>query len=225
MSILKRFSDIMASNINAMLDKAEDPEKMVDQLIRNLNDDLNKVKSETASIMADEARAKRELDQCKSDIEKMVDYATRAIKAGNDDDARNFLQKKASLTNDLAAIEQRYNIAKENSDKMKEMYKKISSQLDDVNARRNSIKVKIATAKAQQKVNKIGTSINSSKNSFDSFSRMEEKANKMLDEANAMAELNSNDASDDIDDLMNKYNSNTSDVDNELAELKKLMDK
>lgn len=224
MSILKRFSDIMASNINSILDKAEDPEKMVDQLLRNLNDDLNKVKAETASIMADEARAKRELDGYKSDIEKMVDYATRAIKAGNDDDARHFLEKKASLTNDLATIEQRYNIAKENSDKMKEMYKKISAQIEEVNSRRNTIKMKIATAKAQQKVNKIGTSINSSKNSFDSFSRMEEKANKMLDEANAMAELDKKDDSKNIDDLMDKYNSNSSSVEDELAELKKMMD-
>ena len=60
MSILKRFSDIMSSNINALLDKAEDPVKMIDQLMRNLNDDLNKVKAETASVMAEETRAKRE---------------------------------------------------------------------------------------------------------------------------------------------------------------------
>ncbi|MCY8094490.1 PspA/IM30 family protein, partial [Bacillus haynesii] len=47
MSILSRFKDIMASNINALLDKAENPEKMVDQYVRNLNSDLNKVKAET----------------------------------------------------------------------------------------------------------------------------------------------------------------------------------
>ena len=68
MSILKRFSDIMASNINALLDKAEDPSKMVDQLLRNLNSDLGKIKSETASVMAEEARARRELDECKAEI-------------------------------------------------------------------------------------------------------------------------------------------------------------
>lgn len=54
MSILSRFKDIMASNINALLDKAENPEKMVDQYVRNLNSDLNKVKAETASVMAAE---------------------------------------------------------------------------------------------------------------------------------------------------------------------------
>ena len=63
MGILSRFKDIMASNINALLDKAEDPEKMIDQTMRNLTKDLGKVKEETAAVMADEARAKRQLDE------------------------------------------------------------------------------------------------------------------------------------------------------------------
>ena len=62
MSVLKRFTDIMSSNINALLDKAEDPVKMADQLARNLTSDLGKVKAETASVIAEEKRSKRELD-------------------------------------------------------------------------------------------------------------------------------------------------------------------
>ena len=54
MGILQRFKDIMASNINALLDKAEDPEKMIDQTLRNLTKDLAEVKKETAAVMADE---------------------------------------------------------------------------------------------------------------------------------------------------------------------------
>ena len=53
MGILKRFKDIMSSNINALLDKAEDPEKMIDQYLRDLQEDLRKVKSETATVMAE----------------------------------------------------------------------------------------------------------------------------------------------------------------------------
>ena len=56
MGILKRFKDIMSANINAMLDKAEDPEKMIDQYLRDLQEDLRNVKSETATVMADETR-------------------------------------------------------------------------------------------------------------------------------------------------------------------------
>ena len=59
MGILTRFKDIMSANINALLDKCEDPEKMIDQYMRNLESDLGKVKAETASVMAEETRCKR----------------------------------------------------------------------------------------------------------------------------------------------------------------------
>ena len=97
MGILNRFKEIMSSNINALLDKAEDPEKMIDQILRNLNSDLGKVKAETASIMAEEQRAKRELGECQEDIKKMENYAVKALEAGNEDDARKFLERKADL--------------------------------------------------------------------------------------------------------------------------------
>ena len=219
MSILKRFSDIMSSNINALLDKAEDPIKMIDQLMRNLNDDLNKVKAETASVMAEETRAKRELDECQRDVNKMLEYAKRAVDAGNDD-ARAFLTKKVSLSEKLSALNTKYEAAHNNSVKMKEMYNKLTSQIEELNERRSTIKAKVATAKMQERINKMGSSINNSKSSLDSFSRMEEKANRMLDEANAMAELNSK-PSDGIDDLMSKYDkTSNSDVEDELAALK-----
>lgn len=219
MSILKRFTDIMSSNINALLDKAEDPIKMIDQLMRNLNDDLNKVKGETASIMAEETRAKREVDECQSDVNKMLEYAKRAVDASNDDDARQFLAKKVTLTEKLTTLTGKYEIARNNSLKMKEMYNKLTLQIEELNERRATIKAKIATAKMQERINKMGSSINNSKLSLDSFSRIEEKANKMLDEANAMAELNSK-PSDGIEDLMSKYDSRTSSVEDELAALK-----
>ena len=219
MSILKRFTDIMSSNINALLDKAEDPIKMIDQLMRNLNDDLNKVKGETASIMAEETRAKREVDECQSDVNKMLEYAKRAVDAGNDDDARQFLAKKVTLTEKLTTLTGKYEIARNNSLKMKEMYNKLTLQIEELNERRATIKAKVATAKMQERINKMGSSINNSKLSLDSFSRIEEKANKMLDEANVMAELNSK-PSDGIEDLMSKYDSKTSSVEDELAALK-----
>ena len=64
MGIIQRFADIMSANINALLDKAEDPAKMIDQYLRNLESDLGKVKAETAAVMAEEKKAKRELDEC-----------------------------------------------------------------------------------------------------------------------------------------------------------------
>ena len=109
MGILTRFKDIMASNINALLDKCEDPEKMIDQYMRNMESDLGKVKAETASVMAEQTRAKRELDECTEQIDKMQRYAEKALTAGNEADARAFLEKKQELSATQTALQNAYN--------------------------------------------------------------------------------------------------------------------
>ena len=83
MGILTRFKDIMASNVNALLDKAEDPEKMIDQYLRNLEDDYAEVKAETASVMAEAKSAQRKVDECNEEIKKMETYAVKAVQAGD----------------------------------------------------------------------------------------------------------------------------------------------
>ena len=115
MGIIQRFSDIMSANINALLDKMEDPSKMIDQYLRNLESDLGKVKAETASVMAEETRSKRALDDCDKEIAKMQTYAEKAIMAGNDADARKFLEKKSQLTETRANLAQTYAAAADNA--------------------------------------------------------------------------------------------------------------
>ncbi len=224
MGILKRFKDIMASNINALLDKAEDPEKMIDQCLRDLESDLGKVKAETAAIMADEQRAKRELDDCTAEINKMQSYAEKAVLAGNDADAKSFLAKKAELTNTQASLQQAYDLAAANSMKMRQMHDKLVKDIGELNARRDSIKAKVRVAKAQEKINEMGSSIGNSQASMSAFDRMEAKANSMLDKANAMAELNQSAEADSLDDLASKYDSApAASVEDELAALKAQM--
>ena len=218
--IIKRFSDIMSANLNALLDKAEDPEKMIDQYLRNLESDLGKVKAETASVMAEETKCKRELDECNADIEKMQRYAEKAIVAGNDNDARQFLEKKQQLVSKQTALQQAYDLAHGNAVKMKEMHDKLVSDMGELQSRRDAIRAKVAVAKTQERLNKVGSSVAGVSNNLSAFDRMEEKANRMLDEANAMSELNT--TKDDGADLAAKYDEDSSNtgVDDELAALK-----
>ena len=88
MGIISRFTTIMKANINDLLDKCEDPAKMVDQTLRDLNEDLAKVKKETAAVMAEETRAKRELDECIANAENMVEKMLNAIEV-----AKNIILK------------------------------------------------------------------------------------------------------------------------------------
>ena len=219
MSILTRFRDIMSSNINALLDKAEDPEKMIDQCLRNLNSDLGKVKSETAAIMAEEQRAKRVLDECNVDIAKMQAYAVKALESDNEADARKFLEQKTSLTSRQPGLQEAYDLAHSNATHMREMHDKLVEDINELEARKDMIKGKLAVARTQDRINKMGSSVTSANDSMASFKKYEEMADKALDKANAMSELNNSSSEQTIDDLTKKYSTDTS-VDDELAILK-----
>lgn len=223
MSILARFKEIMLSNINSLLDKAEDPEKMIDQCLRNLNGDLGKVKSETASVMAEEQREKRTLDECTAEIDKMQKYAIKALEANNEDDARKFLEKKSELVKKETELREAYNIASANATQMRQLHDKLVSDIGELEGRKAMLKGKMAVAKTQERINKIGSSINSANKSISAFDRMEERVNKAFDEANAMAELNAG-PKDDIKDLTAKYDNDTN-VEDELAALKAKLNK
>lgn len=222
MGIIERFKDIMSANINALLDKAEDPEKMIDQYLRNLESDLGKVKAETASVIAEESRAKRALDECNENIAKMQTYAEKAITAGNDDDARKFLAQKKVYAEQQVSLQTTYTMAAENAAKMRNMHDKLVEDISELNAKKDAIKAKMAAAKTQQRINQIGASAVGVANDMSAFERMEAKADKMLDEANAMAELNRTASEASIDDLASKYDNpqNDSSIDDELAALK-----
>ncbi|MCM1252982.1 MAG: PspA/IM30 family protein [Clostridium sp.] len=222
MGVITRFKDIMAANFNALLDRCEDPEKMLDQYLRNLEQDFAKVKAETAAIMAEEKSAKRKLDECESEIAKMAEYAKKAVAAGNDNEARQFLSKKAELTQKQEVLAKDYEMACDNSAKMRQMHDKLESDISSLKSRREMLKAKVKVAETQKKMSQMGSSLESAGSNMAAFDRMEEKVNKMLDEADAMNELNKEPESNDIDALTRKYDANSasSSVDDELAALK-----
>lgn len=222
MGIVSRFSDIMKSNINALLDKCEDPAKMIDQTLRDLREDLAEVKKDTAGVMADAKRSQEQVDKCKADIDRYQNAAMNAIKAGNDSDAKKLLSKKQAFEQSLVSLEQTNQVNQDNAAKMRQMHDKLVSDIESLEARKDAIKAKVSTAKAQERINKMTAGVNTSA-SISAFERMEAKADKMLHQAQAEAELNA--GSESADDLADKYVGGASgdSVDDELAKLKQQM--
>ena len=215
MAILKRFGDIMRANINALLDKAEDPAKMVDQMLLDLNEDLASVKKETASVMAAATNARQQVNDCKADIAKYEAAAKAAVKAGNDDDARKLLATKQQYESTLTSLETAATVAEDNAAKMRQMHDKLVNDINSLQARRAAVHAKVSVANAQQHVNEATAKASRGTAAFE---RMEEKADRMLNEANATAELNTQASNEDI---ANKYLAGGSaSVDDELARLK-----
>lgn len=218
MSILSRFKDIMSANINALLDKCEDPAKMIDQYLRQLKEDLAEVKQETAAVMAEEKRTKRLVDDNAAEIAKYTDLAKKALTAGNEGDAKVFITKKQELEAHQADLEKTYALAHANAEKMREMHDKLTGDIQELEQRRLNVKAKMSVAKTQDKLNKINDSMKSAAGSMEAFERMEAKANRLLDEANSMAELNE-EPKDSAEEIAKKYDKDSS-VDDELAKMK-----
>lgn len=220
MGILSRFSDIMRSNVNAMLDKLEDPSKMVDQMLLDLRKQLADVKNETAGVMADARSAQRRVDDMTAQINKYQTAAENALKSGNEDDARSLVSQKQQLEQTLIGLTQTAQLANDNANKMRQMHDKLVNDIAALEARRSSIKAKTAAAKAQEHVNKVLDGGTKASASIETFNRLEEKADKALDQAMAHADLNA-----DINaggDLAAKYAGGVANqsVDDELAAMK-----
>ena len=211
MGILDRFTSIVKANINELLDKAEDPQKMVDQYLREMTESLAEVREATAGVMAEEKRCKKLVDENNAEMEKYEELARKALAAGNEADARVFLAKKQELAGRTEGLVVAYEGAKANA-------------IEELNARKAAIKAKAAVAKTQSKVNEMTSAGDRAEGARSAFDRMEAKADEMLDRANAVAELSEKPA-DPTEDLAKKYAEAgaTAAVDDDLARLKREM--
>lgn len=221
MGILSRFGDIVQANVNAVLDKMEDPSKMIDQYLRELNENLAEVKKETAGVMAEETRTRRLMEENQAEAARYEDLAKQALLAGNEGDAKVFLAKKQQLESAGAGLVTAYTAAHENAVKMRQMHDKLVSDIEQLKTRRESIKAKSAVAKTQTMVNELASGTDKAAGAIDAFNRMEAKVDKQLDTAESLAELNEKPA-DDVETLETKYAgiADSAAVDEELAKLK-----
>ena len=144
MAILERFADIIKANINDLLDKCEDPAKMIDQYLRDLTEDLAEVKKETAAVMAEETRTRRMLEENTAEVKRYEELAKKALTAGNEGDARVFLGKKQQLVDKAASLQATYDAAHANAEKMRQMHDKLVGDIETLHGRSVMVKAKMA---------------------------------------------------------------------------------
>lgn len=219
METLGRIPKILEANVNALLDKCEDPAKMIDQLLVDYKRELVDVKRDTAAVMADLTLAEQRLQSCDEDIARKQKAAENALKAGNEADARTLLAAKQSLEKTRESLLQNLSTAQSNAAMMQEGYNKLVRSIEELEQRKTAAKAKISMAKAQKGIYEAAAKANSTIN-MDAFTKYEEKAERMLAEAGAMAQLDADNAS--VSDLERKYTSGSDNtaVDEELAALK-----
>ena len=232
MGILSRFKDIMSANINSVLDKAEskNADKILENYVREAKENLEEVKAETAGVIADEMAAGRKVTSLQDEAAKLQKYAEQAVLAGNDADAKKFLEGKNTALTQQADAEKVYAQAKVNSDHMREMTKKLMGDIDAADAKLQELKAKLSVAEQTEKMNELAEKMGNVKYSMSDYSSLVDAVQKRIDAADAKAELNNElNSSYDIDELKKKYEVSAApagtNVDDELAALKSQLGK
>ena len=228
MSILKRFMLIIKANVSALFSRMEDPCKMLDVYIEEAEKKLYQVKHDTAQVLAQETKAKRELDACRIEIQKLREYAEHAIKSDNEADAVTFLAEKKAQEERLYELQRVYECALLNSQKMREMHDKLQSEFDSLKAKRASLKTKAMVAKTRMELNGMATgSLDGSSVSAKRIEKVEEKIEEMMDTSEAYEAVAFIEAEGSVACLKDKYHEEVkrASVAAELEEIKKAVGK
>lgn len=215
---LARIPKILEANLNDLLNKAEDPRKMIDQLLVDYKRDLADVKRDTKEVMADYEIAEKNVKDCIASIAQLENAAKNAVKAGDMDAARDLIAQKQKKEELLVELNNTLEVRRQNANIMKEGYNKLVSNIADLEARRDAAKAKISQAEALEKQSKL-SSVGNTDKVLDSFARYEAEADRRLARANAGIELDGEVSS--VDSLIKKYGGagNSASVDEELARI------
>lgn len=152
MGIFSRMTDIINSNLSALLDKAEDPKKMIRLIIQEMEDTLVEVRSSSARVLAERKAATRRLELVRADIEAWEDKAKLALGKGREDLARAALQEKQLLGEELAAVEAELEATDEHIGQLNEEIGQLQQKLSDARARQKAMLMRSQTVESRIRV-------------------------------------------------------------------------
>ena len=207
MGILSRFGDIMRANINDLLTGAENKnaEKLLNQYLRDAREDYAQVRNETASVMAEEAAAKRRLDEINDQMTRYERYAQAAVQSGNDADALKFLEAKGQLQPKKKDAEAAYAQAQANSERMRQMTQKLLTDIQEAESKIGELKAKLRIAESKEKMQQLTEKIGGG-SALGNFDSLAGSIQKRIDAADAKDALQADlDGDMGISDLEKKY--------------------
>jgi len=152
MGIFSRMSDIINSNINALLDQAEDPEKMIRLIIQEMEDTLVEVRSSSARVLADRKAAARRVEQLGEEAQRWEDKARLAISKGREDLARAALQEKRQIEEELDAVQRELAATDEHIEQLNVEIAKLQNKLNDAKAKKKALLMRSKTVESRIKV-------------------------------------------------------------------------
>jgi phage shock protein A len=174
MGIFDRLASLIKSNINDMISSAENPEKMLNQIIVDMRDQLVKAKQQVAAAIADEKRLRDQADAEKKAAEDWEQKAVLAINQGRDDLAKQALVRQSEHIAHYAQLEQTWQSHQAETEKLKHSLHDLNDKIEEAKRKKNLLLARQRRAQAQKRIHETMSGL-SEKSAFEAFARMEEK--------------------------------------------------
>jgi len=174
MGIFSKLSTLIKSNINDLISRAENPEKMLNQIILDMRDQLAKAKREVAAAIADERKLKSQLE---AEVKQARDWQHRAmlaVKEGRDDLAKQALLRQKEHTERAQVLQGTWESQAAETEKLKGSLRQLNDKIEEAKRKRNLLIAKQKRAQAQRRIHETMSGL-SDTSAFEAFNRMADK--------------------------------------------------
>ena len=190
MNLFDRFVRVTKANIDGVLKNLEDPEKIMNQALEDMQNDLVKIRQSYAEVTATQRRLMKQKEQCDSMAQDWYQRAQLALQKGNEELAKEALTRRQAQTDEATQIQQQIDMQAESIDKLYEGMQMLEKKILESKSKKDQMVARARTAQSTQKVNDMLGGI-TGKTSMDAFSRMEEKVEALEAAAEVSAEMGS----------------------------------
>jgi len=222
MGLFSRLGTLIKSNLNDIISKAEDPEKMLNQVLVEMKGHLIEAKKQVAVAIGDEKRLKKQYDDQVSSARDWERKAMLAVQAGDDELAKEALGRKEEHENLSIQFEQQWQLQKDAVDKLKDQLRLLNSRIEEAKRKRNLLVARAKRAEAQKTIQATMSGL-SDTSAFDTFDRMADKVEKLEAEAEATADVANDLTGDTLELKFKRLEAKASSSDSSLAALKAKM--
>ena len=221
MGILTRIFNLFRATTSDLLDQAEDPEKMIKQMISDLEAQKKKAKEQMTEALALQKRLERDTEKEHQEAEKWEQKAILAVQNEKDDLAKEALTRKNEHLRRALDFEKQLEMHQNNADSLKESYQTMEDKIDEIKRKQGLLSVKQKQAEAQEKIYKTIEGLGDTSGIMDTIDRAEEKVENLQARAEAYQEISMESDQESLEKKFKELEHESPDMEMELLELKK----